>query len=139
MLASFCASRLDATRRMSAMELVCAAQLQQRLRPSSDSVAAPSQCSAAQLRRNAALRAASAPSQQHQLRRGSRTRRAALNSDKGYSVGQKYAGYVEHTKLMLQAADGAEAAALRRLELIGPTDDLLSIKGSWPAAPTCRR
>ena len=33
----------------------------------------------------------------------------ALNSDKGYSVGQKYVGYVEHTKLMLQSADGAHS------------------------------
>ena len=54
----------------------------------------------------------------------------APNSDKGYSVGQKYVDYIEHTKLMLQAADGAEAAALKRLELIGRADDLLSIKGS---------
>ena len=60
----------------------------------------------------------------------------ALNSDKGYSVGQKYVGYVEHAKLMLQAADGVEVAALKCLELIGRADDLLSIKGSraygWP-------
>ena len=57
MLASFLfyASRRDATRRMSATELVCAAPSQQRLR----------RCSVA-----AALLAASAPSQQHQLRRG---------------------------------------------------------------------
>jgi hypothetical protein len=27
-------------------------------------------------------------------------------------VGQKYVGYVEHTKLMLQSADGAEFEAL---------------------------
>ena len=47
-----------------------------------------------------------------------------------YSVGQKYVGYVEHTKLMLQSADGAEFEALKRLELIGRADDLLSIKGS---------
>ena len=41
---SFCVSRpRDATRRMSATELVCAAPSQQRLRRSSDSVAAPSQ------------------------------------------------------------------------------------------------
>ena len=53
----------------------------------------------------------------------------ALNSDKGYSVGQKYVGYVEHTKLMLQSADGAEFEALKRLKLIGQADDLLSIKG----------
>ena len=52
---SFSASRRDATRRMSATELVCAAPSQQRLRRSSVA---------------AALRAASAPSQQHQLRRG---------------------------------------------------------------------
>jgi len=39
-------------------------------------------------------------------------------------------GHVEHQKLILQAADGAEAAALKRLELIGRADDLLSIKGS---------
>ena len=60
----------------------------------------------------------------------------ALNSDKGYSVGQKYVGYVEHAKLMLQAADGVEVAALKCLELIGRADDLLSIKGNraygWP-------
>ena len=48
-------ARRDATRRMSATELVCAAVSQQRLRRSSVA---------------AALRAASAPSQQHQLRRG---------------------------------------------------------------------
>ena len=52
---SFSASRRDATRRMSAAELVCASPSQQRLRRSSVA---------------AALRAASAPSQQHQLRRG---------------------------------------------------------------------
>ena len=40
---SFSASRRDATRRMSATELVCAAPSQQRLRRSGDSVAAPSQ------------------------------------------------------------------------------------------------
>ena len=51
----FSASRRDATRRMSATELVCAAPSQQRLRRSSVA---------------AGLRAASAPSQQHQLRRG---------------------------------------------------------------------
>jgi len=50
---SFSASRRDATRRMSATELVCASPSQQRLRRSSVA---------------AALRAASAPSQQHQLR-----------------------------------------------------------------------
>ena len=56
---------------------------------------------------------------------------SALNSDKGYSVGQKYIGYIEHTKQVLQATNGAEAAALERLELIGrAADDLLSIKGS---------
>jgi len=49
---------------MSATELVCAAPSQQRLRRSSDSVAAPSQ------QRCAQHQAASAPSQQHQLRRG---------------------------------------------------------------------
>ena len=72
---SFSASRLDATRRMSATELVRAAPSQQRLHRSSDSVAAPSQqrCAQHQLRRSissaaAALRAASAPSQQYQLR-----------------------------------------------------------------------
>jgi len=48
-------ARRDATRRMSATELVCAAPSQQRLRRSAVA---------------AALRAASAPSQQHQLRRG---------------------------------------------------------------------
>ena len=52
MLAPHCR---DATRRMNATELVCAVPLQQRLRRSSVA---------------AALRAASAPSQQHQLRRG---------------------------------------------------------------------
>ena len=53
LVSSFCASRpRDATRRMSATELVCAAPSQQRLRRSSVA---------------AALRAASAPSQQHQL------------------------------------------------------------------------
>jgi len=52
---SFSASHRDATRRMSATELVCAAPAQQRLRRSSVA---------------AALRAASAPSQQHQLRCG---------------------------------------------------------------------
>ena len=36
----------------------------------------------------------------------------ATHSNKGYSVGQKYVGYVEHTKLMLQSADGAEFEAL---------------------------
>jgi len=36
----------------------------------------------------------------------------ALYSDRGYRVGQKYVGYVEHTKLMLQSADGAEFEAL---------------------------
>jgi hypothetical protein len=45
-------------------------------------------------------------------------------------------GYVEHAKLMLQAADGVEVAALKCLELIGRADDLLSIKGNraygWP-------
>ena len=45
---SFSASRRDATRRMSATELVCAAPSQQRLRRSSDSVAAPSQQRCAQ-------------------------------------------------------------------------------------------
>ena len=62
--------RVDATRRMSAMELVCAAPSQQRLRRSSVAAALRA---AARLRRSsvaAALRAASAPSQQHQLRRG---------------------------------------------------------------------
>jgi hypothetical protein len=54
----------------------------------------------------------------------------ALNSDKGYSMGQKYVGYVDHTKQVILAAHGAEAAALKRLELIGRADDLLSIKGS---------
>jgi len=55
---------------------------------------------------------------------------SALNSNKGYSVGQKYIGYIEHTKQVLQATNGAEAAALERLELIGrAADDLLSIKG----------
>jgi len=55
----------------------------------------------------------------------------ALHSDTGYSVGQKYVGYVEHTKTRLLGADGAEAAALvNSLELIGGADDLLSIKGS---------
>ena len=58
------------------------------------------------------------------------SKHCALNSDKGYSVGQKYVGYVEHTKQVLQAADGAEVAALKRLELIGRADDLLYIKGS---------
>ena len=53
---SFSASRRDATRRMSVTELVCAAPSQQRLRRSSVA---------------AALRAASALSQQHQLRRSS--------------------------------------------------------------------
>ena len=53
----------------------------------------------------------------------------ALNSDKGYSMGQKYVGYVDHTKQVILAAHGAEAAALNRLELIGRADDLLSIKG----------
>ena len=48
-------ARRDATRRMSVTELVYAAPSQQRLRRSSVA---------------AALRAASAPSQQHQLRRG---------------------------------------------------------------------
>ena len=48
-------ARRDATRRMSATELVCAAPSQQRLRRSPVA---------------AALRAASTPSQQHQLRRG---------------------------------------------------------------------
>jgi hypothetical protein len=54
----------------------------------------------------------------------------ALNSDKCYSIGQKYVSYVEHTKQVLQAAAGAEAAALKRLDLIGRAEDLLSIKGS---------
>ena len=57
----------------------------------------------------------------------------ATHSNKGYSVGQKYVGYVEYTKerVRLLGADGAEAAArLDSLELIGRTDDLLSIKGS---------
>jgi len=55
----------------------------------------------------------------------------ALHSDKGYSVGQKYVGCVEHTKKRLLGGDGAEAAALLdSLELIGRADDLLSIKGS---------
>jgi len=62
---------------MSATELVCAALSQQRLRRSSDSVAAPSQQRCAQhqlvqLRRSwfSSVAAGSAPSQQHQLRRG---------------------------------------------------------------------
>ena len=56
---------------------------------------------------------------------------SALNSNKGYSVGQKYIGYIEHTKQVLQATNGAEAAALERVELIGrAADDILSIKGS---------
>ena len=55
---------------------------------------------------------------------------SALNSNKGDSVGQKNIGYIEHTKQVLQATNGAEAAALERLELIGrAADDLLSIKG----------
>ena len=95
---SFCASRLrDATRRMSATELVCAAPSQQR------SVAAPSQQAAAlqpstqlvafvasllelevllprggtrrHLEGGRERRAASAPSQQQKLRRSSRSRR----------------------------------------------------------------
>ena len=41
-------ARRDATRRMSATELVCASLSQQRLRRSSDSVAAPSQQRCAQ-------------------------------------------------------------------------------------------
>ena len=51
---SFSASRRDATRRMSATELVCASPSQQRLRRSSDSVAAPSpqRCAQHQLRRS---------------------------------------------------------------------------------------
>ena len=65
------------------------------------------------------------------------SKHCALNSDKGYSVGQKYVGYVEHTKHLLQAADGAEAAALKRLDLIGRADDLLST--SRAAAPTSER
>ena len=32
---------------------------------------------------------------------------SALNSDKGYSVGQKYIGYIQHTKQVLPATDGA--------------------------------
>ena len=84
---SFCASRLsDATRRMSATELVCAAPSQQRLRRSSVAVAlqpialnwssaAPRGGTRRHLERGRALRAAPAPSQQHQLRRSSSSRR----------------------------------------------------------------
>ena len=52
MLAPHSARRVDATRRMSVTELVCAAPSQQRLSRSSDSVAAPSQqrCAQHQLR-----------------------------------------------------------------------------------------
>ena len=68
---SFSASHRDATRRMSATELVCAAPAQQRLRRSSDSVAAPSRqrCAQHQLCRSSisSVAEASAPS---------RTRRA---------------------------------------------------------------
>jgi len=53
----------DATRRMSATELVCAAPSQQRLRRSSDSVAAPSQQRCAHHeRRRASCRRAVTPS-----------------------------------------------------------------------------
>ena len=54
----------------------------------------------------------------------------ALNSDKGYFVGQRCIGYIEHTKQVLEATGGTEVAALERLELIRRADDLLSIKGS---------
>ena len=62
----------------------------------------------------------------------------APNSDKGYSVGQMYVDYIEHTKLMLQAADGAEAAALKRLELIGRAEKFTLDQGQ-PRLPPCRR
>ena len=87
---SFCASRLrDATRRMSATELVCAVPSQQRLRRSSVGVAlqtstqlvvlvlpaAPRGGTRQHFEGGRALRAASAPSQQDQLHRSSRSRR----------------------------------------------------------------
>jgi hypothetical protein len=81
MLVSFCVSRpRDATRRMSATELVCAAPSQQRLRRSSSSVAAAlqpstqvvvssprpsSRCCWQHVEEGRELRAASPPSQQH--------------------------------------------------------------------------
>jgi hypothetical protein len=52
------------------------------------------------------------------------TKYGALNSDKGYAVGQKYVGYLEWCKTRNLEAD-AEC-----LELLGHMSDLLSIKGS---------
>ena len=64
---------------MSATELVCAAPLQQRLRRSSVA---------------AALRAASAPSQQHQLRHG---RDASYSSRYIYNIQYSYCAYIEYS------------------------------------------
>jgi hypothetical protein len=52
------------------------------------------------------------------------TKYGALNSDKGYAVGQKYVGYQAYCR-----AHGCEGDA-ENLELFGHMQDLLSIKGS---------
>ena len=105
---SFCASRpRDATRRMSATELVCAAPSQQLLRRSSDSVAAGQQRAATPhsvaaaplggtrryLEEGRALRAAcsiSSVAQQHQLRRSSRSRRRQCPATRSGQRGEKH-------------------------------------------------
>ena len=92
---SFCAScPRDATRRLSATEVVCADPSQQQLRRSSTTtqhstgrlivaslvevlLAAPRGGTLRHLEEGRELRAASTPSQQHQLRRSSRSRREA--------------------------------------------------------------
>ena len=96
LVSSFCASLpRDATRRMSTTELVCAAPSRQRLRRSSIAaalqtstqvvvlvasllevpLAAPRGGTRRHLEGGRELRAASAPSQKHRLRRSSRSRR----------------------------------------------------------------
>jgi len=104
LVSSFCASRpRDATRRMSATELAlrssvaAATPSQQQLRRSCTShyilalnwtVAAPRRGTRRHLEEGRELRAASAPSQQHQLRRSSRSRRrqcpATMSGRRGF-------------------------------------------------------
>lgn len=56
------------------------------------------------------------------------TKYGALNSDKGYAVGQKYVGYRAWCKEHLCEADAGALGDI--LELLGHMEDLLSIKGS---------
>ena len=56
------------------------------------------------------------------------TKYGALNSDKGYAVGQKYIGYRAWCKEHLCEEDADRLADI--LDLLGYMEDLLSIKGS---------